>query len=91
MDMAPCGYHSEEALFPVAPPTSSTPGGPIPSGMFNEEGGSNTGTPMCIDDAGNSSAPGSPVELSTCTNGAEQDWDIASNGTIEINNLCLDT
>ncbi len=85
-------YHGEEALFPLAAPvTSSTPGGPIPSGMFNEEGGSNTGTPLCLDDAGNSSTSGAAVEVNTCSNDAEQNWTIATGGTIQVNGLCLDT
>jgi hypothetical protein len=82
-------YHSEEALFPVAPTTSKTAGGPIPSGMFIEDGGTNTGTPMCIDTL-NSPTNGSPVELNTCLNDAEENWSVASNGTIQFGGLCLD-
>jgi hypothetical protein len=91
-DVIAGAYHSENALFPLASATSASPGGPIPSGMFNEEDGSNTGTPMCLDDPGDSSASGTAVELSTCINAAEQlSWAVASNGTIQINGLCLDT
>jgi uncharacterized Zn-binding protein involved in type VI secretion len=46
---------------------------------------------MCVDDAGNSSAPGSPVELVTCVNDNEQNWTIAGNRAIKVNGLCLDT
>ncbi len=99
VDTVAGSYHSENALFPIAPTTSATPGGPIPSGVFEEEGGSSTGTPLCIDDAGNSSTTGSPVGQAACTNSVEQDWSIESNGTIEVDNsptgastnLCLDT
>ncbi len=83
-------YHGEEALFPMAPTTSSTAGGSIPSGMFNEAGGSNTGPPMCVDDPGNASAADTTIDLATCTNSAEQNWTLSS-GTIRINGLCLDT
>ncbi len=84
-------YHGEEAIFPLAATTSSTPGGPIPSGMFNEEGGSSTATPLCVDDTGNSPATGTPVKANTCANDAEQNWNIESNHTIEINGVCMDT
>jgi hypothetical protein len=84
-------YHSKEAIFPLAAATSATPAGPIPSGVFVEEGGTNTATPMCIDDAGDSSASGAPVELSTCLNELEQSWSIEANDTIRLNGLCLDT
>jgi Ricin-type beta-trefoil lectin domain/Domain of unknown function (DUF5122) beta-propeller len=91
VDVIDGAYHSENALFPLAATTSATPGGPIPSGMFNSDGGSNTGTPMCVDDAGDGSTAGTAVELSTCLNDAEQNWSVQSNGTITINGLCLDT
>jgi len=84
-------YHGENAIFPIASATSSNPGGPIPSGMFNEEDGSNTGTPTCLDDAGNSSTTGAAVDSTTCSNDAEQNWNIVGGNTIQINGLCLDT
>jgi len=91
VDMVAGVYHSEEALFPVAATTSASPGGPIPSGMFIEDGGTNTGTPMCIDDASDSPATGTAVELSTCANDAEQNWTVGATGTLQINGLCADT
>ncbi len=84
-------YHSEEAIFPIASTTSSTPGGPIPSGLFNEEGGASTKAPTCVDDTGDSSMPGTHVESTTCSNDAQQNWNIATDGTIQINGLCLGT
>jgi len=84
-------YHSENAIFPVAPPSSSTPGGPIPSGMFNEEGGASLKPPTCLDDTGNSSTSGNAVDSTTCSNDAEQNWNIEADGSIQINGLCLDT
>jgi hypothetical protein len=93
-DLVGGAYHSENALFPIAATTSASTGGPIPSGMFNEEDGSNTGTPMCIDDPGDSSASGTAAEISTCINDAEQNWIVPSQGatgTVTINGLCVDT
>jgi hypothetical protein len=88
--------HSKLAMFPLASTASPTPGGPILSGMFSDgrvggSEGSSTGVPaMCVDDAGNSSVSGTPVQLSTCLNNAEQNWLIAPDQTIQINGLCLD-
>ena len=87
-------YHAENALFPLAPLTTASPEGPIPSGMFNEEDGTNTGTPMCADDPGNSSTAGTQVDLATCLNIAQQVWTVPAQGTtgqIMVNGLCLDT
>ncbi len=55
-------YHSENALLPVGSATTKTPFGTIPSGMFQTEGGTNTGTAMCLDDPSDSAAaaPASP-------------------------------
>ena len=57
-----------------------SPGGSIPSGMFSQgrlggTPGSTTGVAaMCVDDAGDSSVPGTAVQLATCTNGPSQNW-----------------
>ena len=86
--------HSENALFPMAPTTSKNTGGPIPSGMFVSEGGTNSSTPMCIDDPGDNSSSGTAAEISTCLNDAEQNWTVPSQGatgTVSVNGLCLDT
>jgi Ricin-type beta-trefoil lectin domain len=94
VDVIGGAYHSENALFPLAATTSASAGGPVPSGMFNEEGGSNTGTPMCLDDPGDSSATGTAAEISTCLNDAEQNWTVPSPGAagkVKINGLCLDS
>lgn len=89
--------HGELAIFPETTTAAQAPGGPIPSGMFSQGriGGqdeSNTGTAeMCVDDPGNSSAPGTAVDFATCTNANGQNWLIEPGGTIQINGLCLDT
>ena len=84
-------FHSENAIFPIAPPTAANPGGPIPSGMFNEDGGTSTKTPTCVDDKSNSSSPGNPVDSTTCSNDPQQNWTVKADGTIGINGLCLGT
>jgi hypothetical protein len=85
------GFHGQNAAFPLTSTAGTTPGGPIPSGIFNENGGTNTGLDMCVDEAGDSSSPGAAVQLADCTNSPEQNWTVAPNGTIDINGLCLDT
>ena len=91
--------HSELAMFAGTASTTPTPGGPIPSGIWaagrpgvDEESGPNTGVAAeCVDDAGNSGAPGAAVQLITCMNDNEQNWTVNSDGTIGVNGLCLDT
>jgi hypothetical protein len=91
--------HYELAMFPETTLTAPTPGGPVMSGIWSqgrpgvdEESGPGTGVAAeCVDDAGNSSTPGSPVQLVTCTNDNEQNWTVNPGGTITVNGLCLDT
>jgi hypothetical protein len=83
-------YHSETATFPGAA-AGGAPGGPIPSGIFNENGGTNTGLDMCIAEAGDTGTPGAAVQLSNCDDSAGQNWTESAGGTITINGLCLDT
>src|SRR5712692_10331976 len=59
-------YHSENAIFPVGTPTSGGPFGPIPSGIFVEEGGADMNKadhPMCL---GGGNTVGAPVTLALC-------------------------
>jgi hypothetical protein len=87
-------YHAENALLPIAAATTKTPFGVIPSGLFNEEGGADTGTPMCLDEAGDSSTAGATVDIANCLNEAEQYWSVPATGKtgqIQLNGLCLDT
>lgn len=89
-------YHSFNAMFPLTSTTSSPRFGSIPSGIFlnGRLGGfdeSTSGVPaMCADDPGDSSTPGTAVDMATCTNGAGQNWTVQSNGTITLGGLCLD-
>lgn len=91
--------HDEIAIFPEPSTAAQTPGGPIPSGLFSqgrvngtEGGGPSSGTAaMCVDDPGDSSAPGTVIAFSTCTDGNGQNWTIEAGKTIRINGQCLDT
>ncbi len=85
-------YHGENALFPLASSAATTPGGPIPSGLFNTDGGSNQGHQLCVNLGG--SASGSPVQIATCLFQASQNWAVpaaGSTGQISTGGLCLDT
>jgi hypothetical protein len=93
-------YHSFNALFPLTSVTApSATFGSIPSGIFSQGdlGGHDEGiggsgiAAMCIDDLGDSSAPGTSVTFSTCTNAPEQNWTAEPGGNIKVNGLCLDT
>jgi hypothetical protein len=44
----------------------------------------------CIDDAASSSANGTVVEVWDCNGGANQNWTLAPNGTIQMYGKCLD-
>ena len=89
--------HSELAMFPLTSTAAQTPGGPILSGIFSNGrlGGLDESTAgiaaMCVDDPGNSSAPGTAVQFSTCNNSLEQNWTIQADSTVRINGLCVDT
>ena len=64
--------------------SSSTGGGvtgPITSGL-------NSG--KCVDDSAFSSANGNKIQLWDCTGGANQQWTVASNGTLQVYGKCLD-
>jgi hypothetical protein len=99
-DVTPNGagqYHSFNAMFPLTSTASSPTFGSIPSGIFRTGrlGGSDESSAgvaaMCLDDPADSSTSGTAVDLSTCTNGAGQNWTVQPGGTITINGLCLDT
>lgn len=94
VDVVAGAYHAENALLPVMAATTKTPFGVIPSGLFNSEGGADTGHPMCLEDPGNAAAPGAHIAIATCVNAGEQNWTVPATGKagqIKINGLCLDT
>ena len=90
--------HFELGMLPgIKVKTAVEAGGPIQSGMFSDgrlggvdESGQGTAA-MCVDDAGNSTNPGNPIELVTCSSDNEQNWTVGSDSTLSINGLCLDT
>ncbi|HEY1915401.1 MAG TPA: ricin-type beta-trefoil lectin domain protein [Streptosporangiaceae bacterium] len=90
--------HYELGMLPgVKVKTAVEAGGPIQAGMFSDgrlggvdESGQGTAA-MCVDDAGNSTNQGNPVELITCSSDNEQNWTVGSDSTLSINGLCLDT
>jgi hypothetical protein len=55
--------------------------GPITSGL-------NSG--KCVDDSGFSSANGNKIQMWDCTGGANQQWTLASNGTLQVYGKCMD-
>ena len=61
--------------------TVSAPYGPITS-VLNAN--------KCVDDANSSSTDGNKVEIWDCNGGGNQNWTLASNGTIQIYGKCLD-
>ena len=44
----------------------------------------------CVDDNGNSSTPGTKVQMWDCNGGASQSWTFPGDGTIRINGGCMD-
>jgi Glycosyl hydrolase family 59/Ricin-type beta-trefoil lectin domain/Concanavalin A-like lectin/glucanases superfamily len=60
---------------------SATPTGPIVAG---------DNTSKCVDDNGNSSSPGTKVQMWDCNGGAAQNWTVPGGGTIRINGGCMD-
>jgi Ricin-type beta-trefoil lectin domain-like len=47
---------------------------------------------MCLDANGQGTAPGTKVDIWTCDNGANQQWQVNANGTVTgaQSGLCLD-
>ncbi len=45
----------------------------------------------CVTDPGSSTAGGTAVQLWICTEDTSQNWTMESDGTVQINGLCLDT
>jgi Ricin-type beta-trefoil lectin domain/Domain of unknown function (DUF5122) beta-propeller len=93
VDVVAGAYHAENALLPLIG-TAAPPAGPIPSGLFDTEGGSNTNQPLCLDDQGNGTASGTPAVIAPCQNTTDQVFGVPAaggTGTITVNGLCLAT
>jgi hypothetical protein len=87
LDIAACSGGANQVWpLPGAPaPASLTPAGPL-SSQVNQ---SNT-QPACIN-TGSSTAPGTAVDMATCSGAAVQTATIESDGNIKIEGQCLDT
>lgn len=89
--------HSMLGMLPLTTTGAQVPGGPVLSGMFSQgrlggSEGSTSGTAaMCLDDQGNGTTAGTPVDIATCANSAAQNWTVQAGGVLQINGLCLDT
>jgi Ricin-type beta-trefoil lectin domain len=45
---------------------------------------------LCVNDTGNRTKNGSPIELHTCNTGPSEHWTMAPDGTLRVNGRCLD-
>jgi hypothetical protein len=59
---------------------SATPTGPIIAGDT---------TGKCVDDNGQSSADGTKIQMWTCNGGTNQQWNMASDGTVRVFGKCM--
>jgi hypothetical protein len=80
------GYQTDQFdNLSVTPVSGSTGGGgstgPITAGDDSSQ---------CIDDNGQSSANGTKIQLWTCNGGANQQWTVESNGTLQVYGACMD-
>jgi hypothetical protein len=80
------GYQTDQFdNLSVTPVGGSTGGGgstgPITAGDDSSQ---------CIDDNGQSTANGSKIQLWTCNGGANQQWTVESDGTLQVYGKCLD-
>jgi len=63
----------------VTPAADAGPVGPV---RLNKGG-------MCLHDAGNRSASGTPVNIWTCNGGAAEQWTVVKDDTVRIHGMCL--
>jgi Ricin-type beta-trefoil lectin domain len=70
-----------QTAFASAAPRGVGDTGPIISGYRAAK---------CVADLANGLANDTPVVISTCTGGPEQNWTIEADGSIQINGKCLD-
>jgi hypothetical protein len=80
------GYQTDQFdNLSVTPATGSTGGGgstgPITAGVSSSK---------CVDDNAQSTADGTKIQMWTCTGGANQQWTVEPNGTVQVFGKCLD-
>jgi hypothetical protein len=68
-----------------------------PAGSSGSTGGTSTGpiksgasSAKCVDDNGQSTANGTKIQMWDCNGGANQQWTVASNGTLQVYGKCMD-
>jgi Ricin-type beta-trefoil lectin domain len=88
LDIATCsGGVNQVWPLPAAPePASLTPSGPVSSASIPSDD-----QPGCLTDTGNSTTPGTAVEMTTCEGSAASIATIEAGGNIELKGLCMDT
>jgi hypothetical protein len=89
LNITACGTGVNQVWpLPAAPlPASLTPTGPLNSTDLS----SGSAQPACITDTGDSTKPGTAVEMYDCYGGEAAITALESNGNIEQRGLCLDT
>jgi hypothetical protein len=78
------GYQTDQFdNLSVTPAGGSTGGttGPITSGLNSSK---------CVDDNAQSSANGTKIQIWDCNGGANQQWTVASDGTLQVYGKCMD-
>jgi Ricin-type beta-trefoil lectin domain len=74
-------FCAPQTAFASAAPKGVGDTGPIISGYRSTK---------CVTDLGNGTANDTPVVISACTGGPEQNWTVEADGSIQINGKCLD-
>jgi hypothetical protein len=89
LDIAACSGGTNQAWpLPVAP---GPPAGPSVGPIWPQEIQKNSQVP-CIDDAGNSTATGTKVQLYTCRGDTQQRWTMQPSGAIQLDgSFCRDS
>ena len=72
---------AELATAGYASSTSGAPTGPIVAGDNGAK---------CVDDSAFSTANGNKIQMWDCTGGVNQQWTVASDGTLQVYGKCLD-
>jgi hypothetical protein len=88
LDIATCSGGTNQVWpLPAAPaPASLIPSGPVYSASIPS-----SQQPGCLTDTGNSTTPGTAVDMSTCEGGSGSIATIEPGGNIKLKGLCMDT